>query len=88
VADPTFGELARKDPRNFWPDVAVNFTSWLASEETLPLIGRVLGMELQFVDRPVGPYRADIVYRSLGDERSVVIENHLRKLITTASGSS
>ena len=96
MAGPKFAELVKKDPREFWPDEAADFTPWLASDENLPLIGKALGLELelQLVEQPVGPYRADIVCRSLGDEHSVVIENqlektdhdHLGKLITYAAG--
>ena len=96
MAELTFGELVRKDPRDFWPNEATDFTPWLVSDENLPLIAEALGLELelQSVEQAAGPYRADIVYRSLGDERSVIIENqlqktdhhHLGKLLTYAAG--
>ena len=95
---PQFGALERKPLRDFWPNEATDFTPWLAEDDNLRLLADAIGLELEVhsVEGSVGPYRADIVCRSLGDEHNVVIENqleqtnheHLGKLLTYAAGLS
>ena len=62
----------------------------------MQLLGEAIGVELevQDVEVAVGPFAADIVCKSLGEEHRVVIENqlqrtdhdHLGKLLTYAAG--
>ena len=89
--------LVPVDLRGHWLDEAKNFTPWLAQEASLELLSTTLGMELELegMEVPVGPYKADIVARDLSSsDARVVIENqlektdhdHLGKTITYASG--
>ena len=96
MSDPTFGRLEKLEPRDYWPNEASNFTPWLAEPPNIRLLGEAIGVELEVetVEAAVGPFAADIVCRSLGDEHRVVIENqlertnhdHLGKLLTYAGG--
>jgi hypothetical protein len=90
------GRLERVDLRGFWVDEARDFTPWLAKAENLELLSSAIGMELEIegIEVPVGPYRADIVARDAPTDLRIVIENqlertnhdHLGKAITYASG--
>jgi len=90
------GKLERVDLRNYWKDEARDFTSWLAKEENLELLGEALGLEieLQAMEANVGNFKADLVAKDIDSDRTVIIENqldksnhdHLRKIITYASG--
>ena len=96
VSQPTFGQLTKLSPRDYWPDEAANFTPWLAEEANIALLGDAIGLELAVdgVEVTVGSFSADIICRSLPDEHRVVIENqlertdhdHLGKLLTYAGG--
>ena len=96
MSDPTFGRLEKLEPRDYWPNEASSFTPWLAEPANIRLLGEAIGVELEveIVEAAVGPFAADIVCRSLGDEHRVVIENqlertnhdHLGKLLTYAGG--
>src|SRR5262245_41567055 len=92
----SLGRLERIDLRQIWPSEASGFTPWLAREENLSLLGETLGidLELEAQERPVGPFRADILCKDIGTDRWVLIENqlertdhvHLGQLLTYASG--
>ena len=59
----TLGTLERVDLRSVWTNEAYDFTPWLAGEDNLAALGRVLGLDLELegTEQGVGPYSADIV---------------------------
>lgn len=79
--------------KKMWPNEEYDFTPWLA--ENLQELGDVIGYDLECeeIEKPVGPYSADIVAKDKNDEKRIVIENqygktnhdHLGKCITYAS---
>lgn len=100
--DKNLGRLEAVDLRRIWAKEDGNFTPWLASEEGLALLADTIGMEdgleLKAQEKYVGPFRADILARDVGnpdEDRSwVLIENqlertdhlHLGQLLTYAAG--
>lgn len=92
----TLGTLERVDLRSVWTHEASDFTPWLAKEDNLAALGRVLGLDLELegTEQGVGPYSADIVCKDTVSDRYVLIENqlektdhgHLGQLITYAAG--
>jgi len=90
------GRLERVELRDIWISEATDFTPWLARKENLEILGETLGidLELEAQERPVGPFRADILCKDVGTDRWVLIENqlertdhvHLGQLLTYASG--
>ncbi|OGP59320.1 MAG: hypothetical protein A2V67_15800 [Deltaproteobacteria bacterium RBG_13_61_14] len=94
--EKALGSLQPIDIREFWDDEAREFTPWLAKPKNLERLSSTLGMELELegVEVPVGPYKADIVAQDISSNSRVIIENqlddtdhgHLGKLITYASG--
>ena len=90
-----FGRLQPVELRETWPSEAQDFTPWLAEEETLVLLGQVLGMELELEGQEVnvGGFRADILCKN-EDDAWVLIENqldetdhdHLGKILTYSAG--
>lgn len=93
------GRLERVDLRTAWTDEARHFTPWLALPENLSVLAETLGygedgLELESVERGVGPFRADIVCRDPIDDSRVLIENqleatdhrHLGQILTYAAG--
>lgn len=87
--------LKRVDLREVWSNEATNFTPWLAQPDNLKQLGEAIGIELQpeGIEKPVGPYRADILCKDL-EENWVLIENqiertdhsHLGQILTYAAG--
>ena len=77
------GKLQRVDDlRATWIDEAKNFTPWLALPENLSILSEYLGLgpeglELESVEKLVGPYRADILCRSTVSGDWVLIVNQL-----------
>ena len=96
MSDPTFGQLTKLAPRDYWANEAADFTPWLAEDANIALLGAAIGLDLvvEGVEATVGSFSADIICRSLPDEHRVVIENqldrtdhdHLGKLLTYAGG--
>lgn len=92
----SLGRLQKVDLRYIWKTEAQDFTPWLAQEHNLELLGETLGLdlELEAVERNVGPFRADILCKDRGSDKWVLIENqlertdhiHLGQLITYAAG--
>jgi hypothetical protein len=90
------GRLTRVDLRDIWTSEASDFTPWLAREENLTVLGETLGidLELEAQEKPVGPFRADILCKDIGSGAWVLVENqlertdhgHLGQLLTYASG--
>jgi len=90
------GRLQPVDLRQAWPDEAKNFTPWLAEEENLALLGSILGLqlELEAVEKQVGPFSADILAKECASGGWVLIENqiemtdhsHLGQILTYAAG--
>ena len=94
------GRLERiADLRATWPDEARDFTPWLAQGENVSLLADFLGLgpdglEVEAVERFVGPYRADILARDTLEGHWVLIENqlertdhnHLGQILTYAAG--
>ena len=97
TAAPNLGRLERVALREIWTSEANDFTPWLAHEDNLAVLGETLGLalELERREQAVGPFRADIVCRDMGqDDHRILIENqlersdhtHLGQLLTYAAG--
>lgn len=94
----TLGRLTRVDLRDIWASEASDFTPWLAREDNLEILGDTLGidLELEAQEKSVGPFRADILCKDIGNDAWVLVENqlertdhgHLGQLLTYASGLS
>jgi hypothetical protein len=92
----SLGRLSRVDLREIWISEAIDFTPWLARPENLAVLSETLGIDLELhaQERPVGPFRADILCKDIGTDHWVLIENqlertdhsHLGQLLTYASG--
>lgn len=90
------GRLEQVDLRNIWTSESRDFTPWLSLEENLSVLGECLSMELELeaVEKGVGPFSADLLCKNTADDTRVVIENqlektdhkHLGQLLTYASG--
>jgi len=91
------GRLERiTDLCEVWETEAQDFTPWLAGEENLALLGDTINLdiELEAVEKDVGPFRADILCRETDGNSLVLVENqvdrtdhtHLGQLLTYAAG--
>ena len=91
------GRLEKVDLRTAWQHEASHFTPWLAQAENLKLLADTIGipsLEIEAVERPVGPYSADILAKEADTGTWVLIENqleptdhkHLGQLLTYAAG--
>ena len=93
---PKLGKIEKVNVRDVWPHEALNFTKWLAQEDSLSMLGDACSIELELKDTEssVGSFAVDIFAQEVGSERKVVIENqledtnhdHLGKIITYAAG--
>jgi hypothetical protein len=93
---PPLGRLAKVELRQAWISEPGDFTPWLAQPENIVLLGEAIGIELEVesLERSVGPFRADILCRDTTDRHFVLIENqlertdhtHLGQLLTYAAG--
>lgn len=81
MQEPIFSELEPVDPRKYWVNEAADFSPWLSQPENLKRLGDAIGLdlELEAVEKNVGPYRADIVCRDTVTNDVVLIENQLAK---------
>ena len=92
----TLARLERVALRAVWQSEASDFTPWLASEHTIAILSETLGLDLdvEAVEKDVGPFRADILCRETTSDRLVLIENqlertdhrHLGQVLTYAAG--
>jgi len=92
----TLGRLRRVNLRDIWKTEDRDFTPWLAKEENLLVLAETLHLELELEaeEKPVGPFRADILCKDTADGSWVLIENqlertdhtHLGQLLTYAAG--
>ncbi len=88
--------IKKVDLHKVWPHEALDFTRWMAEEESLKMLSDAVGIELELLETEsfVGSFRADIYAQESGTERKVIIENqledtnhdHLGKVITYAAG--
>lgn len=92
------GRLRKVELRDVWKSEAQDFTPWLAGEENLALLGDTIGLdlELEAVEKGVGPFSADIVCKETANDSVVLIENqiertdhtHLGQIMTYAAGTN
>lgn len=90
------GRLEKIDLRDIWKTEDQDFTPWLAREDNISVLADTLGLELEVEaqEKAVGPFRADILCKDIGNDSWVLIENqlertdhkHLGQLITYAAG--
>lgn len=90
------GTLHRVNLRSVWPSESSDFTPWLGNEENLSILGDAIGidLELEEIEKSVGPYRADILCKDTGSDHWVLVENqiaktdhtHLGQILTYAAG--
>ena len=96
LIDQQLGRLERVDIRDQWANEQTGFTPWLAEQNNLEILGEtlVLNLELESVERQIGPFRADIVCKDVDTGFLVLVENqlertdhrHLGQLLTYAAG--
>ena len=74
--------LEKVDPRDIWVSESANFTPWLASEEGIKELSKVIGIDLvvESEEQSVGPYSADILCKDESNDNLVIIENQLEKI--------
>ncbi|MGB4782678.1 DUF4268 domain-containing protein [Candidatus Methylomirabilis sp.] len=92
----TLGRLQKVELREVWTSESSDFTPWLAQEENLKLLGEAISIELELesLEKEVGPFRADILCKDTATDNWVLIENqlertdhpHLGQLLTYAAG--
>lgn len=90
------GKLERVELRTVWPSESGDFTPWLGTEENIRILGDTIDLELEVdgVEKNVGPYRADILCKDTGSDHWVLVENqiektnhtHLGQILTYAAG--
>lgn len=96
IVKQSLGNLTTVNLRDVWAHEAHDFTTWLAEEENLALLGDSIGIEMELIETEssVGSFNADIYAVEVGSGRKIVIENqledtnhdHLGKIITYAAG--
>lgn len=97
MATQPLGRISEVSIKEIWPHEAHNFTVWLTDEGGLEILGDVLELDLELVQREasVGSYRLDVLAKEKGPRgRSVAVENqigwsdhgHLGQLMTYAAG--
>jgi hypothetical protein len=68
------GRIERVDLRSIWATEDKDFTKWLAESENLGILGETLGIELELEaqEKPVGPFRADLLCKDTSETDSWV----------------
>ena len=83
--------------RDCWDNEANDFTPWLAEESNIALLAESIGLSelvVESQEKPVGPFRADILCKDSSNDHYVLIENqlektdhnHLGQILTYAAG--
>lgn len=90
------GKIKKIDLRDIWTSESSDFTPWLAKEDNIALLGNSIGMDLEveYQEKNVGSFRADILARDVATNHYVLIENqleqtnhnHLGQIMTYAAG--
>lgn len=90
------GKFSEVDIRDIWKHEQYDFSDWLAKDENIEELNRILGLTLVDITKEayVGSYRCDIFAKDETTGIKVIIENqleptnhdHLGKIITYASG--
>ncbi|MCY4493082.1 MAG: DUF4268 domain-containing protein [Acidimicrobiaceae bacterium] len=91
---PDIAALEKVPIRDVWPDEAKDLTPWLAENPLLLSDELGMNLELEGKEMAVGPYSADLIFRDLGSDYRVLVENmiaetdhdHVGKLITCGAG--
>lgn len=96
MTEDELGELEEVELREIWPNEALDFTPWLASEG-LELLSETIGIDISFIktEAKIGKFSVDILCNEMGTNKKVIIENqlgitdhnHLGKLITYSAGA-
>jgi hypothetical protein len=92
----SLGQLEKMDLRKAWESEASHFTPWLAEPQSIRLLSEAVGIDLEVeaLEKDVGPFRADILCKDTATGTRVLIENqlertdhtHLGQLMTYAAG--
>jgi hypothetical protein len=95
MSTSNLGRLQKVELREAW-SLEPGFTTWLAQEQNLKLLGETVGIELELEsqEKEVGLFRADILCKDTANDEWVLIENqlartdhtHLGQLLTYAAG--
>ncbi len=90
------GRLERVRLRDYWLREDTGFTTWLAQQENIRLLGDAIGIELEVEaqEKAVGPFSADLLCKDTATDAWVVIENqiertdhkHLGQILTYTAG--
>ncbi len=82
------GKLKKVDIRELWKGEAADFTPWLAKDDNIKQLSDEIQIELEVLEqeKSVGPFRADILCKSIIDDHFVLIENQLEKIDHTHLG--
>jgi hypothetical protein len=88
--------LKKIELREGWKHEALDFTRWLAQEDSLRLLGDEVGFDIKLtqIEAEVGAFNVDILAEEENTGKKIIIENqleitnhdHLGKIITYASG--
>ena len=90
------GRLQKVELRDAWETEDRDFTPWLADEDNIKILADTINLDLEVeaVEKNVGPFRADILCKDTQNDSWVLIENqlektdhrHLGQLMTYAAG--
>jgi hypothetical protein len=85
---PALGRLEQVEVRDYWTHEASEFTPWLAQPDNIALLGKTIGLDLEVetVEKSVGPFRADILCKETTKGHYVLIENQLERTDHTHLG--